>query len=507
LSHLVLLPVLAPLLGGTLLLLLRDALPLSVRRWINLGTVAAQVGLALLLLEAVRGGDILVYTLGNWPAPYGIVLVADRLAAWMLLLTALLAFFALSAGIQGTDRGGRHFHSLFQLQLFGLNGAFLTGDIFNLFVFFEVLLLASYGLLLYGGGTERTRAGLHFVALNLVGSTLFLFAAGTLYGTLGTLNMADLAMRVAETPQENLGLVRAGGLLLFGVFALKAALIPMHLWLPAAYSATSAPVAALFAIMTKVGAYCLLRLGTLVFGPEAGPLRDLYGAWLLPLALMTLVLGALGVVAAPGLRRQVAYLVVVSVGVLLSAFGLWSSSGISSGLYYLAHSTLAAGAFFLLADHIARARGDLGDRLNPGPRIPRAGLVGALFFATAILVAGLPPLSGFLAKLLVIRAALEGPAWPWVLGLVLASGLLGIVALARSGSMLFFRADGGAPSPAAGGGLLALVPPVGLLAACLVLLVWAGPILSFSQATAEQLLRPQDYIRAVLGPPTEVDRP
>ena len=505
-SHLVLLPVLVPLLGGTLLLLLRDALPLSVRRSINLGTVAMQVGLAFLLLEAVRGGDILVYALGNWPAPYGIVLVADRLTAWMLLLTALLAFFALSSGIQGTDRGGRHFHSLFQLQLFGLNGAFLTGDIFNLFVFFEVLLLASYGLLLYGGGTERTRAGLHFVALNLVGSTLFLFAAGTLYGALGTLNMADLAMRVAETPQENLGLVRAGGLLLFGVFALKAALLPMHLWLPAAYSATSAPVAALFAIMTKVGAYCLLRLGTLVFGPEGGPLADLYAPWLLPLALMTLVLGALGVVAAPGLRRQVAYLVVVSVGVLLSAFGLWSSSGISSGLYYLAHSTLAAGAFFLLADHIARARGDLADRLSPGPRIPRAGLVGALFFATAILVAGLPPLSGFLAKLLVIRAALEGPTWPWVLGLVLASGLLGIVALARSGSMLFFRATGAA-SPPIGGGLPALGPPVGLLAICMALLIWAGPILGFSQATAEQLLRPHDYIRAVLGPPTEVDRP
>jgi multicomponent K+:H+ antiporter subunit D len=508
LSHLPLLPVLLPLLTGILLLLLRSAMPLAVRRWINLGAVGAQVALALAILMAVAGGDILVYALGNWPAPYGIVLVADRLTAWMLLITALLAFFALLHGIQGTDRYGHHFHPLFQLQLFGLNGAFLTGDIFNLFVFFEILLLASYGLLLHGGGRERTRAGLHFVVLNLAGSTLFLFAAGSLYGMLGTLNMADLALKVAATPPEDLGLVRAAGLLLFGVFALKAALIPLHLWLPAAYSATSAPVAALFAIMTKVGAYGVLRVGTLIFGSEAGPLAGLYVPWLLPLALLTLTIGALGAFSATTLRRQVAYLVVVSVGLLLTAFGLWSRGGIAAGLYYLAHSTLATGAFFLLADQIAQGRGPLADRLSPGPAIPHPGLVGALFFAVAILSAGLPPLSGFVGKLLVIRAAIEDPAWPWVMGLVLASGLLAVIALARSGSLLFFRTEGpataAAPARAAG---LALAPAAGLVVLCLILLIWAGPILQLGQATAEQLLQPQDYVRAVLGTSGEGDRP
>jgi multicomponent K+:H+ antiporter subunit D len=507
LSHLVLLPVLLPLLAGTLLLLLRQALPVGVRRWINLGAVGTQVVLALLLVDAVGAGEILVYALGDWPAPYGIVLVADRLAVWMLLVTALLAFFALLYAVRGTDRGSRHFHPLFQLQLFGLNGAFLTGDIFNLFVFFEILLLASYGLLLHGGGAQRTRAGLHFVALNLAGSTLFLFAAGTLYGVLGTLNMADLAVKVAATPPENLGMVRAAGLLLFGVFALKAALIPLHLWLPAAYSATSAPVAALFAIMTKVGAYCLLRVGTLIFGPEGGPLAGLYDPWLLPLALLTVALGALGVLSATGLRRQAAYLVVVSVGLLLSAFGLWTQAGIGAGLYYLAHSTLAAGALFLLADRIALGRGDLSDRLNPGPEIPQASLIGALFFATAILVAGLPPLSGFVGKLLVIRAALADPAWPWVMGLVLASGLLSVVALARSGSLLFFRPAGPAPASATATEVPALAPAMGLLVLCLVLLIWANPILGFGQAAAGQLLHPQDYVRAVLGSPDQVASP
>jgi multicomponent K+:H+ antiporter subunit D len=504
LTHLVIYPVLLPLLAGTLLLLLRRALPLRARRLINLSAVTAQAVLAAVLLEQVRGGDILVYALGNWPAPYGIVLVADRLAAWMLLITAHLAFFALLYAMRGTDRGSRHFHPLFQLQLFGLNGAFLTGDIFNLFVFFEILLLASYGLLLHGGGVWRTRAGLHFVALNLAGSTLFLFAAGTLYGALGTLNMADLAVKVAETPNENLGLVRTAGLLLFGVFALKAALIPLHLWLPAAYASTSAPVAALFAIMTKVGAYCLLRVGTLIFGNEAGPLAGLYSHWLLPLALITLILGALGALAASGLRRQVAYLVIVSVGLLLTAFGLWTQAGIAAGLYYLVHSTFATAAFFLLADVIARGRGELSDRLNPGPAIHQAGLIGGIFFFTAVLIAGLPPLSGFLGKFLVLRAAFADPAWPWVLGLILTASLLGVVALARSGSLLFFRAEGAAESTPRGAGPMAraLAPVAGLLALCLALTIWAGPILSFTRAAADQLLEPQGYVRSVLGPDT-----
>ncbi len=499
-SHLILYPVLLPLLAGTLLLLLRRALPLVVRRWINVTAVAGQFALAVSILVAVSGGEILVYALGNWPAPYGIVLVADRLAAWMLVITASLALFALLYAIRGTDRGSRHFHPLFQLQLFGLNGAFLTGDIFNLFVFFEILLLASYGLLLHGGGPWRTRAGLHFVVVNLAGSTLFLFAAGTLYGSLGTLNMADLAEKVAQTPSEDLGLVRTAGLLLFGVFALKAALVPLHLWLPAAYSSTSAPVAALFAIMTKVGAYCLLRVGVLIFGPEAGPLADLYADWLLPLALLTLTLGALGALVASGLRRQVAYLVVVSVGLLLTAFGSWGEAGIAAGLYYLAHSTFAIAALFLLADVIARGRGDRSDRLNPGPEIARAGLVGGLFFFTAILVAGLPPLSGFLGKVMVLQAALIEPAGFWVLGLVLTTSLLGVIALARSGSVLFFSTQDRVEPEPSPGLVSRLLPVTGLLAICVALTIWAQPVLNFAQATADQVLEPQTYVRAVLGP-------
>lgn len=499
-SHLVIAPVLLPLLAGVVLLLLRH-LDIRLRRALSVGAVLAELGLALVLLGVVSDGQIRVYALGDWPAPYGIVLVADRLSAWLLVTTGLLAFFALLYALRGIDASGRHFHVLFQLQLFGLAGAFLTGDLFNLFVFFEVLLLASYGLLLHGGGRLRTRAGLHYVVLNLTGSTLFLFAVGALYGVLGTLNMADLARAVAVTPAENVGVVRAAGLLLFGVFALKAALLPLHLWLPAAYANTSAPVAALFAIMTKVGAYSILRIDTLIFGQAAGPLAGLLDPWLLPTGLVTLAAGTLGAVGSRRLGTQVAYLVVASAGTLVTAFGLANPEGIAAGLYYLPHTTLAAAAAFLLTDAIARRRGELGDRLDPGPTLPEIRLVGGLFFIAAVALAGLPPLAGFLGKLLLLRAALGQAALPWVYAVVLGAGLLALIALARSGSLLFYRtqsamrAVAGQPAAVA----VELVPVAGLLALIVGLSVAAGSTVEYTQAAAAQLMQPDHYVQTVLG--------
>lgn len=501
-NHLIITPVVVPLLAGILLLLLREQ-DVAIKRLLSLGSLIAQLGLALLLVKTVSTGDIFVYALGNWAAPFGIVLVADRLTVWMLSTTALLSIFAFIYAMHSTDKAGRHFHALFQLQLFGLNGAFLTGDLFNLFVFFEILLLASYGLLLHGGGRLRTKAGLHFVVINLAGSTLFLFAVGTLYGILGTLNMADLALKVASVPPENLPLVRAAGLLLFGVFALKAALLPLYLWLPAAYAHTSAPVAALFAIMTKVGAYCILRIYTLIYGEQAGPAANLIENWLLPLALATLVIGVLGAVGSKHLRLQTAYLVIASVGTLLIAFGLNSQAGIATGLYYLPHTTFASAAMFLLADAIARRRGEMADRLDPGPVIASPRLFGGLFMITAILMVGLPPLSGFLGKFMLLRAALDHPALPWVMAVVLISGLLALIALARTGSLLFYRVHAASADNQSSNVdkpcFNELAPIVGLLGLCLVLTIWAEPVLQYANSTALQLLQPYHYIHAVLG--------
>ncbi len=499
-DHLVIAPVLLPFVAGLVLLFLRG-LPLMMQRGLGLASLFIQIGFAVTLLQAVRRDEILVYALGNWPAPWGIVLVADRLAVWMLLVSVLLALFALFYACRGTDARGRHFHVLFQMQLFGLAGAFLTGDLFNLFVFFEILLLASYGLILHGGGAERVRAGLHYVVLNLLGSTLFLFAAGVFYGIVGTLNMADLAVKIAATPAENVGLVRAAGLMLFGVFALKAALLPLSWWLPAAYTHTSAPVAALFAIMTKVGLYGILRMHTLVFGAAAGPLANLFEPWLLPLALATLVLGMFGALAATRLNRLAAWLVVASAGTLLAAFGLGSQAGIAAGLYYLPHSTFSAAAFFLLAGAIAQRRGMVADRFEAAPDIAGMPLWGSLFFLAAILLAGLPPLSGFLGKFLILRAALGHPLWPWVWGVILLTALCGLIALTRAGSLLFLRSGAepaGSVLPAQPGA--DALPILGLLLLLVGMTVWAGFWGDYAAATATQLLQPFRYVAAVLKP-------
>jgi multicomponent K+:H+ antiporter subunit D len=510
-AHLPILPVLAPFVAAVLLLAMRD-LPMAARRWIAVISVLAQIAITVALLMAVAGGEILVYRLGDWPAPWGIVLVADRLAAWLMLTTTLLALFAVIHAGDGTDRQGRHFHVLFQMQLFGIAMAFLTGDLFNLFVAFEILLIASYGLLLHGGGPARVRGGLHYVILNLIGSTLFLFAAGLIYASLGTLNMADIARQagdLASVAPENLGLARAGGLLLFAVFALKAALLPLFLWLPGAYANTTAPVAALFAIMTKVGAYALLRADTLLFGPDSGALADLYEAWRLPLALATLATGMIGALAAPNLSRMAAWLVIASVGLLLTAFSA-DTAGIAAGLYYLPHSTFAAALLFLLAEAFKRRRPASADFFAPERDLSRHALWGGLFFFAAVAAAGLPPLSGFLAKFMILRAA----QWEvWVA--ILLAALFGTIALARAGSALFFSTRTVEPPPPGAPALLvdqrpgeAADPPsgprelaaiFGLVGLVLALTLAAGPAARFADAIALQLSTPELYIHAVLG--------
>ena len=511
-AHLAILPVLAPFAAALILLALRD-LPMSLRRWISSIAVVAQIAVALTLLVTVAEGDILVYRLGDWPAPWGIVLVADRLAALLVLVTSLLALFAVIHAGDGTDRQGRHFHVLFQMQLFGIAMAFLTGDLFNLFVAFEILLIASYGLLLHGGGPDRLRAGLHYVVLNLIGSTLFLFAAGLIYASLGTLNMADIARQAANLAPENLGLARTGGLLLFAVFGLKAAMLPLFLWLPGAYASTSAAVAALFAIMTKVGAYALLRADTLLFGPESGALAGLYENWRLPLALATLTAGMIGALASPNLARLAAWLVIASVGLLLTAFSA-GPVGIAAGLYYLPHSTFAAALLFLLAEALRRRRMASADFFQPEFDLPRHALWGGLFFFAAVAAAGLPPLSGFLAKFMILRAA---PGSVWVA--ILLAALFGTIALARAGSALFFsthtvdipapgrpalpvdQSPGEQPDPpSAPRELTAILGLVGLI---LLLTVAAGPIARFTGSIALELTTPGSYIQAVLGGPRQ----
>jgi multicomponent K+:H+ antiporter subunit D len=498
-AHLVVAPVLLPFFTGVLLILLAER-GLAVQRMVSLTGAALLVLLAAWLLTVADAGVAQAYRLGDWPAPFGIVLVLDRLSALLVLLTSVVALFSLLHAAQGQDATGPLFHTLFQLQLVGLNGAFLTGDLFNLFVFFEILLIASYSLLVHGSTAPRLRAGVHYVVLNLVGSGLFLIAVGTLYGVTGTLNMADMAQKVALLGPADAALVRSAALLLLIVFALKAALVPLYFWLPTAYAAASAPVAALFAIMTKVGVYAIVRVYTLIFGPGAGVTADVAGPWLLPLALVTVMLGMIGAVASRELRRMQGYLLIGSVGVMLAGIALFTAAAISAGLYYLVHSTIVMAGMFLIADLVAKQRGGKDDLLVTGPALPQAAVLGGLFILGAIAVVGLPPLSGFIGKALILGAALPAASMPWVWIVVLTSGLLGLIALSRAGIIMFWAVDAGqAMHPESIWRARAFMPAAGLIAVVVLITVFAGPLTAFTADTADQLLDPRGYIQAVLG--------
>lgn len=498
-SAVIILALLIPLSAGFILLFIRSS-SLKLQRGVHLFAMSALLLYSGLMLLAAMHDVYIVYSLGDWAPPFGIVLVLDRLSALMVFVTSFLAFCVLVYAIAtDTDKMGAHFHVLFQIQLFGLNGAFLTGDLFNMFVFFEVLLLASYGLLLHGGGRLRTKAGLHYVVVNLVGSTLFLFAVSSLYGVLGTLNIADLALKISQAPEENLGVIAASGLLLLVVFGIKAAMFPLYLWLPAAYANTSAAVAALFAIMTKVGIYAIIRVHGTIFGSEAGELAYIFAPWLLWLGIITTALASFGVMAASSIRAQVAYLVVVSVGTLLIGFGIHSGESMGAILYYMIHSTFVAGGFFLLADIVARSRGEYADMAVTSPSFAHLPLLGSIFFAFAVAIAGMPPLSGFFGKLLILHSAINHPLSAVIFATLLISSFLVIVSLAKSGSKIFYSIN---PDNCIVGERLnrgALFASLLLLGSSALLVLFASFATGFSEDCATQLLDVNSYIKAVLG--------
>ena len=513
-NHLVILPILIPLLGAALSLFIehRRYGP-KVQRTVAWASMAALAVAVALLIVQTSQGQISAYLLGDWPARLGIALVADGLAGWMLGTTLLLAIACLLYACTGWDRRAPHFHALFQFQLVGLNGAFLTGDIFNLFVFFEVMLIASYGLLLSGGRGLRMRIGLHYVVFNVTASTLFLIALGMLYATLGSLNMAEIGQRIAELPPSHLKLAKAALGLLLLVFCSKAALLPMYLWLPESYARAPAAVAALFVIMTKVGLYSVLRVSSLWFDADAGAMSGYGSDWLLWAGIATLVVGALGALAATRMSVLVAYLVVVSAATLFIAFSVGNQQVLGAGLYYLPHSTFAAAALFLIADLMRRRRQQADRRREheltvlPGKTVP-----GLLFLFGAVAVAGLPPLAGFLAKAALLSAvpdAHTAVVWSAVLG----SSLLVIMGLARTGIRLFWHVPGdddSAPPPEPDE---APARPFETAATCLLLgyvvlmTVFAGPLMRQTDAIAAQLLAPDQYLQDVRGTTPQVRQP
>jgi multicomponent K+:H+ antiporter subunit D len=508
-AHAPILPILIPFVAA-LLQLAREN-----QRWQRgVGLLASVLLLSatLWLLWLADDGVLRVYALGGWPAPFGIVLVVDRLAAAMSVLVASLALPALLYATAGFDARGRHFQPLFQLQLMGLLGAFLTGDLFNLFVFFEVMLLASYALLAHAGGLARTRAGIAYVVLNLLGSSVFLIALGLLYGALGTLNLADLAQRLALDGHDR-ALARLACALLIAVFALKAGLLPLSFWLPAAYGAAGAPVAALFAVMTKVGIVAILRLQAVALAPA---MPDLLAGWLTTLALATVAFAALGVLAATRLRALAAWLILLSAGTLLLTPAPASEAASAAAIYYSLHSTLAGAALFLIAGVVGTAEDaeDTEDAGEPCRRadapvdgLVRARWIGPAFLIVAATLAGLPPFSGFIAKLMLLSALRETPAGAAIWLGILAAGFLTMIVLTREGCRLFLKNRAPAERPPAPIAWQKTTATVLLAAAGPLLALLAPPLSAYAERAARQLHAPGAYVAGVLGAPTPGTRP
>jgi len=344
--------------------------------------------------------------------------------------------------------------------------------------------------------------GVHYVVLNLAGSGLFLIGLAMVYAATGTLNMIDVALRVGQLTGDGTVLARAAALVLLVVFGLKAAIVPLYFWLPATYAASSAPVAALFAIMTKVGVYSIIRVHWSVFGVEAGEAALAAQTWLLPLALTTSVLGVLGALAAHSMARLVAYLTVSSVGTILACVGLFTPASLSAALYYLLHSTVVIAGLFLLVELMAAQRGAVGDKLQPAMAIREPLVLGLMMIFGAASAAGLPPLPGFLGKLMVLESASGLPAQAWVWTVVLVVGFLSIVGLARAGVVVFWHVQPAQGKDTGGSGsslkLLSAVWAIMLMTVAMA--VFASPIKRYADAAALQLADQALYVRAVLGP-------
>jgi len=525
-NHLLIAPIVLPLVAGALMLFFNDHLR-WVRSVIGIISVIANLGLSLALLLTADGSatEPRVYLIGSWQAPFGIVLVLDRLSALMLLVTAVLSAAALAFSMARWDRAGVYFHPLFQFLLVGLNGAFLTGDLFNLFVFFEVLLAASYGLLLFGGGISRIKSGMQYVAINLTGSFFFLIGVSLIYGVTGTLNLADIALRIPLVSGGDRVLLETAAAVLAVAFLVKAGMWPLGFWLPGAYSAAAAPVAASFAIMTKVGIYAVLRLSLLLFGAGAGASTGLGDAWLLYGGMATLVFGMLGIIAVQDVARMAGFAVLISTGTILAAIGVDRPDVTAGALFYLVISVFALGAFYLLVELVERGREFGADMLavtrevfgeadvaddeqdeQVAPLVPAMmAILGISFLGCAILIAGLPPLSGFVAKFAILSGLFHEAApsagvasTNWVfMGLLILSGLLALIAMCRAGiRILWGSEDREVPRVR----ILEIVPVVGLLLACVGLTIWAGPVLAYMEATARALHDPAGYV-SYLAPP------
>jgi multicomponent Na+:H+ antiporter subunit D len=489
------LPVIIPL-GAAVASLLAFG-SLRAQRVLAVAGTALQLISAAGLLAAVWRRGTLAMHAGGWSAPFGITLVADHLSAAMTVITGVIGFTVLLYALGSVDHGRERFgfYPLYHLLLMAVAGAFLAGDLFNLYVWFEVMLITSFALLVLGNEREQIRGGLTYVAINLVSSTVFLAAVGLLYGAAGTLNMADLAVRLPQL--ENQGLVTTLSVLFLIVFGVKAAVFPLYFWLPASYHAPPVAVAAVFAgLLTKVGVYALLRTFTLLFN---GDVPWTHGI-ILTAAAVTMVTGVLGAAVQSDVRRILSFHIISQIGYMVMGLGLFTRLALAGSVFYVLHHIIVKTNLFLIGGLIRRDGGSF-DLARLGGLYSSRPVLAALFVIPAFSLAGLPPLSGFWAKLYLVRAGLEQREFA-VVAVALVVGLLTLYSMTKIWSQAFWK-----PAPAAaivaGRGArtprLLLAPVVSLAALTLLLGLWAQPLAELAGRAAADLLEPQRYIDAVLG--------
>jgi multicomponent Na+:H+ antiporter subunit D len=498
-----------PLVTGMLALILPDR-----------GRLRAVVGLAgslvfLIaaagLLRAAAGGEVLVYHFGDWPPPFAISYAADILGALMIFVTALVslgtAIFAFGDIDDRQSRGG--YHGFVHIMVFGVCAAFLTADLFHLFVAFEILLIASFALVVLGSERPQFEGGLKYVALNLFASLLFLSGVGLLYGMLGSLNMADLANLAAA--HENPAELSVAGALLCAAFAIKSGLFPLYFWLPASYHVPSSAVSAIFAgLLTKVGVYALFRVIPLIFAAD----WSFFQAWLLPVANFTMVLGVFGAVVQKNFRRLLSFHIISQIGYIILGLALFTPLALAGAVLYLIHNILIKTNLFYIAGYVQQLRGTGNLKYLGGLYKERPGLA-LLFLLSALSLGGLPPLSGFWAKYMVVRAALEAGA-PVSAGLALFTGFFTLFCMMKVWTEVFWKnppeqaeepSDSDASAPAFTSKRLPLVTTAAALVTILLFNLLAlaiglypEPLVQLAEGAAAQLIDPSTYIRSVLAP-------
>ena len=495
-SALVPLPIVIPLIAAAIAILAGRWR--AVQRVVSVVALSASFGVSIALLVAADDSSFVVHRSGGWPASIGISLVVDRLAGLMLVVSSfvLLAVVVYAMAQGGQEQQRVSFHPVYLVLAAGVSASFLTTDLFNLFVAFEMMLAASYVLLTFGGRADQIRSGMTYVVISLVASTLFITMLALIYASTGTVNMAELSVRLAEIDPGVRGAFALGLLVVFGV---KAGLFPLFFWLPDSYPTAPGPVTAILAgLLTKVGVYAIIRSQTLLFGSE-----DWMGTVLLVVASFTMVVGVLGAIAQDDMKRILAFHIISQIGYMIFGLGLFTIAGVAGAILYIVHNMIVKTALLLVAVMVERRAGS--SRLSEvGGLVRSAPLIAALFALPALSLAGIPPLSGFLGKLMLIDAGLGARSWV-VTGVALGTGLLTMFSMLKIWGGVFWgeREKEPARTPQErdrlGAPVWMVVPTAALLVATIAFSVWAGPLYRIAERAGGDLLQPAGYVEAVLG--------